>query len=98
MRIRSFVAPACSLALSLVIAAASAHADPTGSDPPSAAPVLRIVNGRRVWVLPETHIHGERQAPYVFDVPGRSATVYAPTDAPRSDANRVVEAVRRAPF
>lgn len=66
--------------------------------PSDAPPVLRIVNGRRVWIIPPTCIPGERQAPYVFTLPGRSSLGYTPTQTTRSDAARVVDAVRHAPF
>lgn len=86
------------VAVGLMAIGASAQADDSSSSPPPAAPVLRIVNGRRFYELPGEVVHGQRQQPWVFTLGGRSAVDYTAAGTSHSDASRVVDAVRHAPF
>jgi hypothetical protein len=82
------------------VCATNVRADGGSSSPPrdEARIESRIVNGRRVYVLPGERVRGERQAPYEFTLPGRGPLGYTLVQLTRSDTARVVEAVRHAPF
>ncbi len=63
-----------------------------------ATPVLHVRNGHRYYELPLCNLHGERQAPYVFTLGGRSAVDASRPEVPPSNTSQVIDAVRRAPF
>lgn len=84
--------------IGVVAFGASASADDSSSSPPPATTVLRIVHGRRYYELPVEVVHGERQQPWVFTLGGRSGVDYTAAPTSHTDASRVVEAVRHAPF
>jgi hypothetical protein len=61
-------------------------------------PVLQIVNGHRVYVMPHTRICGQRQQPYAFSLTGRTTPDFTRPDEAPPTTNEIVAAVRRAPF
>ncbi len=86
------------LVCGVVFATAPAWADDCADANDGEAPVVQVVNGRRMYVFRTRRICGERQTPYSFAVSGRRPLDYTAVPLRHDDTWRVVEAVRRAPF